>query len=263
MGVSGEQAMKIQYASDLHLEFSDNTAWLREHPLKVAGEVLVLAGDIGVFGHASYTAHPFWDWASGQYRQVIVLPGNHEFYLNYDLDTMIDGWQLEIRKNVHCRYNAVVPLADGIDLIVTTLWAKIGEPHAKMTERCVADFHRIMHGSKRLNVDRFNAEHERCFRFLRDAVAASRARHIVVVTHHVPSYLLTAQTFVGSLINGAFTVELGGFIESSPIECWIYGHSHRNIDSVIGTTRCLSNQLGYVAHGEHRTFDTGKVIEIG
>ena len=255
--------MKIQYASDLHLEFSANTAWLREHPLKVAGEVLVLAGDIGVLGHASYTAHPFWDWASEQYQQVIVLPGNHEFYLNYDLDTMVDGWQLEIRPNVHCRYNAVVPLADGIDLIVTTLWAKIGKLHAGMTERCVTDFRRIMHGGRCLDTGHFNTEHERCFRFLRDAVAASRARHIVVATHHVPSSVLTTPAFEKSLISGAFMVELGSFIESSPIEYWIYGHSHCNIDSVIGTTHCLSNQLGYVAHGEHRTFDVGKVIEIG
>jgi len=57
-------------------------------------------------------------------------------------------------------------------------------------------------------------------------------------------------------------VEFDKFIESSPIEYWIYGHSHRNIDKVIGKTKCVSKQLGYVFHNEHHTFNPEKVIEI-
>ena len=51
-------------------------------------------------------------------------------------------------------------------------------------------------------------------------------------------------------VNGVFTAELGNFIAYSHIDYWIYGHSHRNIDKVIGQTKCISNQLGYVSHGE-------------
>jgi len=77
--------MKIQYASDLHLEFADNWRFLKENPLQVTGDILVLAGDIGYLGDENYSKHPFWDWASENYQQVIACMGNHEFYKYYDI----------------------------------------------------------------------------------------------------------------------------------------------------------------------------------
>lgn len=254
--------MKIQYASDLHLEFRENAHYLKETPLEVTGDVLVLAGDIGYLGDDNYSKHPFWDWASSHYLQVIVVPGNHEFYKFYDLETMHNGWSLEIRPNVHCCYNCVIALAEDIDLIVSTLWSKIAMQDAYYTECCVSDFRRIMMGDATLSWARFNAEHERCFEFIKESVAKSKARHIIVATHHVPSFALMDPQYRGSNLNGAFTVELGYYIEESPIEYWIYGHSHRNIDAVIGHTQCVSNQLGYVSHQEHLAFDRGRFLEI-
>lgn len=42
------------------------------------------------------------------------------------------------------------------------------------------------------------------------------------------------------------------------------GHSHTNIDSTIGNTRIVSNQLGYVYSKEHlkNGFDPSKVFEL-
>jgi hypothetical protein len=68
--------------------------------------------------------------------------------------------------------------------------------------------------------------------------------------------------FKGSPLNGAFTVELDNYIAASHIDYWIYGHSHRNIDRMIGHTYCVSNQLGYVFQSEHFSFDTEKYIII-
>lgn len=252
--------MKIQYASDLHLEFKENSSYLKHHPLSISGEILVLAGDIGYIGDDNYSKHPFWDWASDNYRQVIVIPGNHEFYKMFDIDKLYDGWSLEIRKNVTCYYNSAISLDEDTDLIATTLWSQISLQDAYQTESIISDFRRIRHGNKPLDWTRFNNEHYHCFQFLEQSVKQSIAKHIVVATHHVPSFNLISPEFKGSPLNGAFTVELESYISASPIEYWIYGHSHRNINKTIGNTQCVSNQLGYVFQNEHLSFDWGKHI---
>ncbi len=101
--------MKLQYASDLHLEFGENSRWLKAHPLVPTGELLVLAGDIGYIGDDNYSRHPFWDWASDNFSEVIVIPGNHEFYKYSDINQFTEGWELEIRPNVRAVYNKVIP----------------------------------------------------------------------------------------------------------------------------------------------------------
>ena len=84
--------MKIQFASDLHLEFRENWRYLRDNgPMDVKGDILVLAGDTGFLGDDMYSVHPFWDWASENFEQVLVALGNHEFYKYYDLKTIQDG----------------------------------------------------------------------------------------------------------------------------------------------------------------------------
>jgi len=223
--------MRIQYASDLHLEFGENSKWLKGNPLIPSADFLVLAGDIGYLGDSNYVTHPFWDKVSEDFEKVIVIPGNHELYKFFDINELHEGWNQEIRPNVHVHYNSVITLDDTTDLIASTLWSKITSGEEYITEHCVSDFKRIRNGEFRLSSVRFNEEHARCLNFIKKAVNESEAKRIVVATHHVPSFALMAEEFQGSSINGAFTVELGDYIADSRINCWIYGHSHRNIDA--------------------------------
>lgn len=254
--------MTIQYASDLHLEFGENSEWLKTHPLIPVGDILVLAGDIGYLGDANYDTHPFWNWASENFKQVIVIPGNHELYKFFDINELHNGWTLEIRKNVKVYYNCVISLGNDTDLIASTLWGYIPPVEEFLTERAVSDFWRIRNGSFRLSSKRFNEEHFRCRTFIEKAISESKAKNIIIATHHVPSFMLMADEFKNSSINGAFTVELGNFIANSRINYWIYGHSHRNINRKIGETLCVSNQLGYVCQNEHSSFMRDATITI-
>ncbi len=253
--------MKIQFASDLHLEFNDNSRWLRENPLLPKGDTLVLAGDIAYLGHEIYQNHPFWDWCAENFKETYVVPGNHELYMHYDINLLTEGWSQEIRPNVHAVYNKVIRIGD-VDFIMSTLWSRIHPAEAYFVEHGVNDFRRIDNGEGRLTWDRFNDEHQRCLDFIKRSLETSTAKKRVVVTHHVPSFDLMAEEFKGSRINAAFTSDLNHFIEAHPIDFWIYGHSHRNIEAKIGGTQIVSNQLGYVFAEEHADFRRDRVIEL-
>ena len=262
------KSIRIQFVSDLHLEFEQNRDWIADHPLEVTGDILLVAGDSAYLdvpesGRDTYSRYTFWDWASKHYKQVIVCLGNHDFYGYYDLATMPDGYCKEIRPNVHAYYNKVIHLPN-IDIIVSTLWSFIEPYNAYQTEKGVSDFYRILYDGHRLTADDFNREHARCLAFIKKAVSESKANTKIVLTHHVPTQLCTAHEFAGSPINGAFTVELGDYIADSEIDYWIYGHSHRNIEAQIGNTHILSNQLGYISHDEYSRngFDPAKHVEI-
>ena len=254
--------MKIQYASDLHLEFGINTLMLKENPMDPIGDILILAGDIGYLGDDGLMKHPFWDWASSNFKEVIAIPGNHELYKGFDINELTEGWELQLRKNVCYVYNKLIHIDESTDLIASTLWSTIPPEYGLLTQRSVSDFHCIHNGKNVLSWERFNEEYEKCRSFIEKTVMSSNADNIVVVSHHVPSFVLMADEFKGSPINGAFTSELGDMISDSRIDYWIYGHSHRNISKQIGKTQCLCNQFGYVRSFEHRYFRKDAVIVI-
>lgn len=110
--------MKIQFASDLHLEFRENYRWLKENPLPVVGDVLVLAGDIGYLTDTTIPNLRLWKEASKNYGQVLMVSGNHEFYNNGDIAAMSDSWQRMLHLNVRYYHNRVVRI-ENIDFVLS------------------------------------------------------------------------------------------------------------------------------------------------
>ena len=253
--------MKIQYASDLHLEFRENTKYLMSNPLKVTGDILILGGDIHVMDSPYWIKNPFWDWLSENYKKVIVAFGNHEFYGGYDLARMEDGFKYKIRDNIYYYYNCIIKL-DDVDIIISTLWSYIYQKNEISCRFGVNDFHLIKYNGHLLTPKEFNNEHKKCFDFIKKSMNESKAKTKIIVTHHVPSDLLNAKEFEGSDINNAFTVDLTDYIKSCGAKYWIFGHSHRNINKKIGETYCLCNQLGYLESNENKTFNPEEYIDI-
>lgn len=90
--------MKIQYCSDLHLEFPENKRFLEENPLLPIGDILNLAGDIVPFENMNL-AKDFFKFCSVNFNETYWIAGNHEYY-HGALDARTSKLKEEIMKNV-------------------------------------------------------------------------------------------------------------------------------------------------------------------
>ena len=84
--------MRIQYASDLHLEFADNLDYIEHGGIVPVGDVLVLAGDVSYLGYRDMIRHRFWDWGAKHFPQTYIVPGNHEYYGGYDIEQTMEKY---------------------------------------------------------------------------------------------------------------------------------------------------------------------------
>ena len=161
--------MKIQYMSDLHLELRENSRYLKHNELPVTGDVLVLAGDIFYLRDRIAPMMKFWKWASDNYRQVLIVPSNHEYY-NYS-DVMERGlqWKWMFRENVGFYQNQVIRI-DDTDFVLSTLWSRINPNDEYFVWKGMNDFRQIKFDGKLLQVEEFNRMHETCIDFIRKSV---------------------------------------------------------------------------------------------
>lgn len=252
--------MKIQYTSDLHLEFESNRLWLQYHPIQPKGDILILAGDTTHF-REDYFQDPFFDQISNDFREVYMIPGNHEYYGGWDTSQAYPFMQKQIRDNVNMVNNVIIETEEA-DLIFTTLWTKIRNNQFYIMNG-IADFRYINYRDEKLTIQTYNKLFDESYKFLKRSLTGQKAKKTVVVTHHLPSTLCNAEEFQGSLLNEAFCVDLTDFIKKSKPDFWVYGHSHRNKEPFkIGETLMLTNQMGYVDHGEDKDFMRDAVFEV-
>jgi len=252
--------MKIQFASDLHLEFPQNEEFLKANPLRPRCDILLLAGDIVPFAVMDKYGD-FFNSVSDNFQTTYWIPGNHEYYY-FDITNKSGTLNEEIRSNVFLVNNQIVA-HDYINIILCSLWSKISMVNKWQVERGMSDFHVIKHKGDRFSVEHFNQLHAQSIKFLYKALHLVNTDKSVVVTHHVPTLLNYPEKYKGDALNEAFVVELFNLIETKGPDYWIYGHSHCNIpDFIIGKTHIRTNQLGYVKYNEQIGFNNDTIIEI-
>jgi predicted phosphodiesterase len=128
--------MIVQYASDLHLEFSQNEHFLRTNPLEPTGDVLILAGDVVLEKYRD-----FFDYLADHFEMTYWIPGNHEYY-QFDLAKKCGKINEAIRKNVHLVKNLTIKQG-GVRFMFSTLWSKISPPNQWQLQRSIFQLARV------------------------------------------------------------------------------------------------------------------------
>lgn len=250
--------MKIQYCSDLHLEFPHNQQFLERNPLVPIGEILILAGDIVPFQYME-TAKSFFKYCSENFQETYWIAGNHEYY-HSDLAGRTSEFIEEIFERVFLVNNFSIERGDD-SIIFSTLWSRISAEKSFSISRGLNDYRLIRDHNLPFSVDRCNELFEENLNFIERAIEKSNQKRNIVVTHHVPTFQNYPQEYLNSIINEAFATNLDDFIESANINSWIFGHHHRNIPAFeINGTRLLTNQLGYVKYAENKGFRLDAII---
>lgn len=102
--------MKIQYASDLHLEFPEQRAAINSKTLRPVGDILILAGDI-CYLREDHFKFSFFDYCADSFNQTYLIPGNHETYSNcFDIAELTPDFSIQIRDNVQYLNNKSVEI---------------------------------------------------------------------------------------------------------------------------------------------------------
>lgn len=252
--------MNLQFASDLHLEFTENRKYIKTNPIIPKAETLVLAGDIMPF-YEMDKYKDFFKYCSDHFKTTYWLPGNHDYY-HFDVLKKSGSFKEDIRKNVHLVNNYSI-IQNTKTLIFTTLWSHISSDIAWQIENRMNDFRLKRRGQFRLSTDYYNELHQQSLLYLKTEVANNSNNDIAVFTHHCPTFINYPSQYLGSILNEGFATELAEYIESSNIKHWVFGHHHSNFSSFqIGKTLMHTNQLGYVHMNEHHGFDNCRIVEL-
>jgi len=265
--------MKLQVLSDLHNEFLRtgkrvaSHRWKGEIPASDA-DVVVLAGDIdtGLCGV---------EWmlkeAARLGKPIVYVLGNHEFYGH-------EYFFLKQAISDQCKHTDVHLLDAGcfelnnVRILGVTLWTDYagdinipGDLAMHYAQQNLAD-HQVIAYKPAAQCLEFKPPHalvlhEKEKHWLISQLTKPYRGKTVVVSHHAPHWVCNHPGFPNSPLGPAFYSNLDALFLAHDIDLWIYGHTHANLDTVIGKTRVVSNQAGYPGE-DVKGFDPGFLVEV-
>lgn len=248
--------MKILHLSDLHLEFGE------VEPPETDADVVVLSGDIHIGSKGI-------DWASRFNRNVVIILGNHEAYIQKSLEQLVVECREKSAKYpfVHFLENESVVIG-GVRFHGSTLWTDFELDENSTLSMYYArsamnDFKKITYFDQPFSPEISAEIHRKSRSWLFDSVKNAKEHKNVVVTHHLPTSKAIQDIYRKSVLNPAFASNCSEFSElSEKISVWLYGHNHDCRDFIHDDIRYYTNQRGYEGIEMVDGFSLKKTIDI-
>ena len=242
--------MRINYFSDVHLEFGEQSL------PDTDADIVVAAGDIGVFNQGL-------TWLKAINKPVVYVAGNHEFY-NSEYHQVMAMLRQECAGSNIQFLDKDEFVFQGVRFLGCTLWSDLfiqGEEMSIEIGRTLNDFRRVRFNHESFNQTHFSALHQASKSWLEKQLAQPFAGKTVVVTHHAPTEWSWIDT-PNALKKMAYCNDLKSLFHDYEIAAWFHGHVHNLGDYRIADARILSNTRGYVGRRMVSGFDINKVVEI-
>jgi len=244
--------VRVQLLSDLHFEYDEDGGEAFARSVEIAGDVLVLAGDVLPLRDGPRIEQAF-GWFCARFRHVVFVPGNHEYYRTSpgDADALLAAAAAAL-PNLHV-LNPGVAVLDGVRFVGATMWFP-PTPDETKYRGYLTDFTLI-----RDFVPWVHETHAAQLAFMR----ANLRPGDVVVTHHLPHPNSTPAMFAGSPLNRFFVAgDATELLAGAGARLWLHGHTHSPRDYVVGTTRVLCNPRGYPHERRKPPVNLGLAIDL-
>lgn len=272
---SDRETLRIQVASDLHIEFYDKNRSPPNFLIEPRAPILALLGDVGLA--CTDQLRDFLHAQADRFERVLFVPGNHEYYnrrsTTYCMDEQ-DRWMQSVcseRDSLHFMDNDSMVL-NGVLVLGSTLWSEIPdemlwEAEASMNDYALSYNHDAGEEPRRVTAMETRQFHRESVAWLRSRVDEAKrdGRKVVVLTHHTPLMTGTSHPrYEGGSLSCCFSSDLRGLLlcGGPPIVAWACGHTHYNFDFVCGSVRVFSNQRGYRGSPKGEYDRGGIVLEV-
>ena len=258
--------MYLKVISDLHLEFG--VPYFPTPDVRDPETVVILAGDIN-FGAR---VHDFIGSLRNNfnYRAIIFVPGNHEYYKG-NIDELNIHFSV-CQKEFNEEYDNIFYLTefgkveiDGVTFLGGTMWTDGGKTlkDRRLLEPFMNDFRLIRYGQPATPDEKRFTSEEMYKRFLKftdrlagalEDIEVTDDSRVVLITHHMPDYQCIHPMYQRSDINGGFAVDLIDYVPSSllnKIDVMVFGHTHSQMVQPIQIQGCsrktqmICNPRGY------------------
>jgi len=239
--------MKLQYFSDIHLEFLNSTFGI-SRCIQNKAPILLLPGDIGNPRLPLY--EEFLSKVSGNFEKIFLIAGNHEFYHG-----SVESTEQMIRS-ICKNYENIVFLQNsfedykGYRFVGSTFWSEISND-----EYLTNDFRMI----DNFTINENNRLHFDAKAFVKKMLLESPFP-IIMLSHHLPSNQIV-DPFYKKYENyqQCFSSNSDELIRF-PIHSWVYGHTHRPYRGSINGVNLYCNPIGF--RGENRKKNYNVTFEL-
>lgn len=229
-----------QIVSDLHIEYKNNENLNPLDFITPSADILILAGDIGSL-YKFNQLKSFLSLICPHFKATLYVPGNHEFYLqdNYEsmsFDALTEKlFTLEtfVPKLYILQQSSMV--LDDVCIIGCTLWSNSLINIPKFIVR-IPD----------MNTYLYNKKHISDLNYIKGMIELCKMKNmkLVVITHHCPTSKVLNFNTKKDKFRSLYVSDLDYMLNKENVHTWICGHIHQNFDFTTQGTRVVGNQKG-------------------